>query len=68
MTLLKNVFLFSLGLGLGALALAATQNRPRREKPFTERTALPLDRVDSSSEDSFPASDPPSWNATSDLH
>jgi hypothetical protein len=67
MNLLKNVFIFSLGLGLGALALAATQKRslltPQKNQDEPEK-----DLVDCSSEDSFPASDPPAWSTPSDLH
>lgn len=69
MNLLKNVLLFSLGVGLGALALAATQKRTSTEKPAKPSPKTkPYDIVQGSSEDSFPASDPPSWNAPNDLH
>lgn len=67
MNLLKNVFLFSLGLGLGALAIAATQRRSASPRIETQDEA-PKDLVDCASEDSFPASDPPSWSTPSDLH
>lgn len=69
----KNLFIFALGLGVGAIALAATQNQ-RQRGPQPEAQLKPAapkqekDCVDRSSEDSFPASDPPSWNAPTDLH
>jgi hypothetical protein len=60
-----------IGLGVAAtLAVGACLTGSRKQKPvpnrFTEY-ARDRDMVDEASEESFPASDPPSWNPTTSI-
>jgi hypothetical protein len=59
--LLWGVFAVAAGAGLAAVLLPPARGRWRRLGATDEQSA----RVDEASEDSFPASDPPSFSAPS---
>ena len=55
------------GVGFGIWKWMQRQNKEARRKQLLQSASLKYRSVDESSEDSFPASDPPSFTSTTSL-